>query len=360
MAHAMIRPRESVLEDGTVQAAVRRLHDMARRVFTELRDLTKRFAAANGLDDWTAPWRLTLPVISTWSKPTLNTMAAEFIALSDHIEEAFDKAYVLYCRKNFGTTPTGDINVLQVTKPLFADMYHACLIRLAASPEMNLLHFFDNLPDAVRACENALCDALRDMAIPRVRVTRTIPAEEARAARAGMLIPPVPASEAPVMFDIPALPSGSARRKSSREDTESTPVAVFNDGASQQGQEWLRTLETSAKQPALKPPRRPVGPGDSASQVNSLGVTYQREQRASITADLTPLPPLPSSTKDAPYLPPPLTSSGARKVRLTPAVAASPAVSTGSVLPPEIAVHQVPDASSRASVILSNPQLSIE
>ena len=178
-------PTDVVLKNSVVQFLLRRLVQKATDMFHHFRSVTEKFVESRGDKslDVDTYWRLNLPSVALWNTLVQRTLAAEFLAEVDQVDDKAMVAYILFCRLNYGRDVHGNINVLRVVKPPFYEFFHAFLTRLASSPEMTRMAALVNPAHMDSACSKALCDALHDVSVSRVTITETMSRREYKRAQ---------------------------------------------------------------------------------------------------------------------------------------------------------------------------------
>ena len=319
-----------MFDNYDVKYVHRRLTAAGLNMLEHLRELTYAHAQAQGQEDlWPMVWKHTLPSIAYYNKYIQRSVANEVIAQIPDIEKSVQTTFQLYCKLYFGRDVHGNVNIIKGTVPPFSEFYHCFLTRLCADPAVVRLQVFDNHDLLEKAVKNAILDGLRDTSVDRVQILETLTEAQfkARAAATAPAPPPVKKITAPAEEDEEDWVDGSrcsrtttgtaateateatetteataavvedvetSREKAKGKEEASnqfmihggvvpplpphvvTPVLDSKSAVSVHGAEWLKRLETAAvpmkKYPAL-------GPDDSASSVNSLGIQHQQRQK---------------------------------------------------------------------------------
>lgn len=316
-----------MFDNYDVKYVHRRLTAAGLNMLEHLRELTYAHAKMQGQEDlWPMVWKHTLPSIAYYNKYIQRSVANEVIAQIPDIEKSVQTTFQLYCKLYFGRDVHGNVNIIKGTVPPFSEFYHCFLTRLCADPAVVRLQVFDNHDLLEKAVKNAILDGLRDTSVDRVQILETLTEAQfkTRAAAAAPAATPLKKTVSPAeeeeeewadrgsqcshttdgtaatettertVVDAEARVEADERREKPSRKEEAADQFIIHGGVvpplpqpahvvpdsksavSVHGAEWLKRLET-APVPMKKYPA--LGPDDSASSVNSLGIQHQQRQK---------------------------------------------------------------------------------
>jgi hypothetical protein len=216
MSHS-VKKNELLFDNERVKFLLRRIVERAAKDFRKMLNMT----VSKYGEHWNAVWLATLPKIRQWPTASIASIGDEFMRDVPNAKLLTELMYIRYVCLGYGKDAYGMKNKLEVEMVSFQTLYHAFLIRLSRTPEMMAATWFTKPEEMDRICANALLDALHDTAETRVRILK-------------------PEASAPAPAPTP------------------TPIRI--------------TAPTLIPLPAFTP----VTSSDSASQVHSLGLQYQK------------------------------------------------------------------------------------
>ena len=346
------------MENEKVQFLLRRFEEGATDVFSSMLKITRQHICAQG--QFEQLWRTTLPSIQYWNTCVIGTLTHTLEARVPSIHEDFRFVFIRYCMKSYGTNEHGEVNCLQVKVPRVGRFYHRFLVRLANRPEITQFSALEKPKYMRDACESAFRDALRDVSTNRVHYQGTIPPPTTTTTTT-TTAPRPPRGEPAEPLRPYENPADSSRTPADAWTTSLVQQMMAAATASRPANGDVASASASAPLPVPAPatapapsslppslmPRRGgaggVGPGDSASQIQSYGARHQAQvmhsaARTSVAAKAPSVPSAAPLKSLAPLtsskFPPPSFARPERPAAanvLPPTSAAAPTASTSLV-----------------------------